>query len=418
MGETNWAGNYAYRAARIHHPASLTELQELVAAAPKVRALGTGHTFSAITDSEELVSLERMPVDLVVDRDAQTVSFGAQLSYGALAQALAPHALGLANLASLPHIAVAGAASTATHGSGDRNGNLATAVTALEMVTSDGRILAAKRGDPDFDGMVVALGALGVVTRITLTVEPTYEVRQDVFEGLAWDTLLEEFDAITSAAYSVSIFTLWDEPHTSVWIKSRTDAASGRPVPPSGTQPASAKVHMIGGQDPVNCTPQLGEPGPWSERLAHFRMGFTPSAGAEIQSEYIVARRHAVPALAALRELADLIQPLLQITEIRTVAADGLWLSPQYEQDTVCIHFTWRREQEAIERVLVDIERALEPFSPRPHWGKLFLADAATIAQRYPRLGDFSALAARLDPRAAFTNDWLAAHVLADASHR
>lgn len=417
MSETNWAGNYAYRAAKIHRPASLAELRELVAVTPKIRPLGSRHTFSAMTDSDELVSLERMPADVVVDRDAQTVSFGAQLSYGELARELSPHAVGLANLASLPHICVAGGVATATHGSGDHNGNLATAVSALEMVTSDGRILRAKRGDPDFDGLVVALGALGVVTRLTLDVEPAYGVRQDVFEALAWDTLLEQFDAITAAGYSVSIFTLWGERDSSVWIKTRTEAGAP-PQAPLGTQPASAKVHMIPGQDPINCTPQLGEPGPWSERLAHFRMGFTPSAGEEIQSEYMVARRHAVGAIKALRELADVIQPLLQITEIRTVAADELWLSPQYRQDTVCIHFTWRREQEAIVRALVPIEEALAPFEPRPHWGKLFLADAPTLAARYPRFGDFAALAARLDPRGAFTNDWLVAHVLADTKPR
>jgi xylitol oxidase len=410
VGTANWAGNYAYRAGRLHRPSTLEQVQEIVSRAGHVSVLGSRHSFNAIADSEELLSLDALPADVVVDHAAGTVSFAAALRYGELAAALESEGLAVHNLASLPHISVAGAVATATHGSGDRNGNLATAVAALEIVTSDGEIVTAARGDADFDGLVVGLGALGAVTRLTLDVEPAYEVRQRVFEDLGWDALFEHFDEIYASGYSVSVFTLWGESCYQVWVKSR----GGDPLQPDlfGARPATSDVHPIPGQDPINCTQQLGRPGPWSDRLPHFRMGFTPSSGEELQSEYLVPRAHGVAAIQALRTLGDAMRPLLQGVEIRTVAGDRLWMSGQYGRDTVGIHFTWKREQEAVERVLVDIEAALEPFGARPHWGKLFAADAAAIASRYERLGDFKRLAERLDPRGAFRNAWLTRRVL------
>jgi xylitol oxidase len=410
VGTANWARNYAYRAERVHRPSTLEEVQEIVSRARHVRVLGSRHSFNAIGDSEELLSLDGLPADVVIDHAAGTVSFGAALRYGELAAALEPEGLAVHNLASLPHISVAGAVATATHGSGDANGNLATAVAALEIVTSDGEIVTAARGDGDFDGLVVGLGALGAVTRLTLDVEPAYEVRQRVFENLGWDALFEHFDEIYACGYSVSVFTLWGESCYQVWVKSRGDD----PAQPDlfGARAATSNLHPIPGQDPINCTQQLGTPGPWSDRLPHFRMGFTPSSGEELQSEYLVPRAHAVAAIQALRPLADPMRPLLQGAEIRTVAGDRLWMSGQYGCDTVGIHLTWKREQEAVERLLVDIEAALEPFDARPHWGKVFVAGAAAIGPRYERLGDFTRLAERLDPRGAFRNAWLTRNVL------
>jgi xylitol oxidase len=410
---TNWAGNYVFTAGAPHRPTSLDELRAIVAGAPRVRVLGSRHSFSAIADSVELVSLGAMAPDVVVDRDAGTVTCGAGMTYGELAAALAGKGLALHNLASLPHICVAGAVATATHGSGDANGNLATAVSGLELVTSTGDVVTAARGDEDFDGMVVGLGALGAVTRLTLEVEPAYEVRQRVFEGLSWDALHEHFDAITATGYSVSVFTRWGDAVDQVWIKSRVEDGPERERDELfGAVAATVDRHPILGLDPVNCSAQLGVPGLWSDRLPHFRMGFTPSNGEEIQSEYHVPRERAEAAIRAVHELADTLRPVLQVAEIRTIGADALWMSPQYGQATVALHFTWKREPEAVARVLVDLEAALAPFQARPHWGKVFLADAAAVAPLYERLGDFAALAERLDPRGAFRNAWLATHVL------
>ena len=413
MAATNWAGTHVFAAATIHRPTTRDEVRQIVARAPRVRVLGSRHSFSAMADSAELVSLEGLPADVVVDHAAGTVTCNAGLKYGELATALAAEGVALHNLASLPHISIAGAVATATHGSGNANGNLATAVRSLELVTSTGDVVTAHRGDADFDGLVVGLGALGAVTRITLAIEPTYEVRQRVFEGLSWEALLESYDAISASGYSVSVFTRWGETVDQVWVKSRVAGAPEQQrAELFGAVAATVDRHPILGRDPVNCTPQLGVPGPWSDRLPHFRMGFTPSIGEEIQSEYHVARPHAVAAIRAVRGLAETLAPALQVTEIRTIAADRLWMSPQYGQATVALHFTWTREPEAVARVLVDLEAALAPFEPRPHWGKVFLADAATLAPRYERLPDFARLAGRLDPRGALRNDWLAAHVL------
>jgi alditol oxidase len=414
VSESNWAGSYTYRADQLHRPSSLEQVQEIIANAPRVRVLGSRHSFTDIADSAELLTLERLPADVVVDHAAGTVSFSAGLTYGRLAEALQAEGVALANLGSLPHISGAGAVATATHGSGDANGNLATAVAGLELVTSTGEVLTAARGDADFDGLVVGLGALGAVTRIALDVEPAYQVRQRVFEGLGWDAFLDSFDEVMSAGYSVSVFTRWGEAVDQVWVKSRV---TGAPEPAGGdlfgAVAATVERHPVLGLDPVNCTAQLGVPGLWSDRLPHFRMGFKPSSGQELQSEYLVPRRHSEATIRALRMLAGAIQPVLLVSEIRTVAADRLWMSPQYGQDTIGVHFTWKPDQDAVERVLAEVEAALARFGARPHWGKVFLADAAVITGLYERLPDFIRLMGRLDPRGAFRNAWLNTRLLA-----
>jgi len=411
--EVNWAGTHAYRATRIHRPSTVEEVQELVARAPRIRVLGSRHSFSDVGDSAELVTLEGLPADVVVDRERMTVSVGAGVKYGELAEALNAEGLALRNLASLPHISVGGAIATATHGSGDGNGNLATAVAGLQLVTSSGELIDATRGEPDFDGLVVGLGALGAVTRISVATQPSYEIRQRVFERLGWEALFEHFDAIAAAGYSVSVFSRWGEDVEQVWIKSRVTAAPEEVRDDLfGAVAATVDRHPIIGLDPVNCTPQLGVPGLWSDRLPHFRMGFTPSRGDEIQSEYFVPRSEAVAAIDAMRALGDRLEPLLLVSEIRTMAADRLWMSPQCGQDTAAFHFTWKREPEAVLRALADVEAVLRPFGARPHWGKVFVARAADIAPLYERLGDFVGLMDRLDPRGAFRNGWLEERVL------
>jgi alditol oxidase len=412
----NWAGNYTYGAQKLHRPSTIEQVQEIIANAPGVRVLGSRHSFNDIADSSELITLEAMPMDAVVDHATDTVSFNAALKYGGLVHTLNAEGVALHNLASLPHISIAGAVATATHGSGETNGNLATAVIGLELVTSGGEIIDASRGEPDFDGLVVGLGALGAVTRITLEVEPAYEVRQRVFEGLSWEALFEHFDEIISSGYSVSIFTRWGETIDQVWVKSRvTDEPEQVESDLFGAAAAAVDRHPILGLDASSCTPQLGRPGPWADRLPHFRMGFMPSSGEELQSEYLFPRRYAVEAIEAVRSLADEIRPLLQVSEIRTVAADRLWMSMNYGQDSVGIHFTWKPEREAVEDMLVQLETALVPFEARPHWGKLFNANAEAIAPHYERMPDFIRLVERLDPRGAFRNSWLEANVLGES---
>jgi xylitol oxidase len=396
----NWAGNYEYGARVVHRPRTLDELRRMVAGAERIRALGSRHSFTGIADSDEVVSVAELAGEVTFGDGI--VEVPAAVRYGDLAGALNARDLALANLASLPHITVAGAVATATHGSGVRNRNLAAAVAALELVTSTGDVVHARRGDPDFEGMVVGLGALGVVTRLSLDVEPAYEVAQRVFEDVTWDELLGDVDAIMAASYSVSVFTRWGERAGAIWAKRRTD----EPEAELPGRPADGERHPISGVDPASCTLQLGVAGAWSDRLPHFRLEFTPSHGEEIQSEFFVERAQARAAVAAVRELGPRLDPLLQVSELRTVAADELWLSPQHRRDTLALHFTWTRDQAAVERVLEDVEAALAPFAATPHWGKLFLT-----APRPERGADFRRLADRLDPRGAFRNAWLADRV-------
>jgi len=412
--ERNWAGNYTYRAQKLHRPTTIEQVQQIVAKAASVHVLGSRHSFNDIADSSELISLENLPAEVVVDHQAHTVSFSGGLKYGHLLKTLNEEGVALHTLASLPHISVAGAVATATHGSGVTCGNLGTAVAGLEIVTSGGEILKASRGDPDFDGLVVGLGALGAVTRITLDVQPAYEVKQRVFEGLSWKALYDHFDEITSCGYSVSIFTRWGQTNEQVWVKSRTDEPSRVEGDLFGAVAATVDRHPIIELDPTPCTPQLGRPGLWSDRLPHFRMGYMPSIGEEIQSEYLFPRQHAIGAIEAVRALAHGMRPILLVSEIRRVATDRLWMSMNYEEDSVCIHFTWKREPEAVQEMVAQIEDALTPFEARPHWGKVFHADAAAIAALYKRHSDFVNLMERLDPRGAFRNPWLKARVLGD----
>ena len=413
---TNWAGNYTYRAARFHQPATLAELQALVARCRRVRAVGTRHSFNSLPDcAEDLVSLERLPPRLTLDHAQQTVTVSAAVRYGELAQALHAQGYALHNLASLPHLSVAGAVATGTHGSGSRHGNLATAVRALVLMTAEGdvRRLAPETDGELFNGAVVALGALGIVTELTLAVEPTFAVAQDVYEGLPLEAALAHFDELVDSAYSVSLFTDWRGPRINqVWVKRRVGVDHA--APPDlrlGAARATRERHPLPDHSAENCTPQLGAPGPWHERLPHFRLEYTPSNGAELQSEYLLPRRHAAAALQALAGLSAQIAPHLHISEIRTVAADELWLSPSYAQASVCLHFTWRPDWPAVSALLPVIEARLAPFGARPHWGKLFTLPPAQLRPLYPRLPDFQRLAARLDPAGKFRNAFVDAYL-------
>ena len=404
----NWARNYEYTAASLARPTSVGEVQDLVAATDRVRALGSRHSFTGIADSTgTLISLDALDVPIVIDENAMTVTVGGGVLYGDLATTLQDAGWALHNLASLPHISVAGAVATGTHGSGDSNGTLAAAVAGLEIVTATGELLTLRRGDADFDGAVVALGALGIVTRVTLDIQSTFDVRQDLYDDLAWSDLLANFDTVTSSAYSVSVFTDWlGDSIRTVWIKSRMDAAA----PPErifGALRQRSERHMLPDQPASNVTQQGGIAGPWSDRLAHFKLGFTPSRGDELQSEYLVPRRNAVAAIEAVRSIGSRVAPLLFVTELRTMASDALWLSGAYDTDAVGIHFTWKPLGEKVAAILPEIEALLLPLGARPHWGKVFTAGVEQVEGQYPRFDDFRALAARLDPQRKFGNAFL-----------
>lgn len=411
---SNWAGNYFYKAARLHYPQTVEQVQELVSRGTRLKVLGSRHSFNDIADSPgDLISLDNLDRVLVLDRERHTVTVDAAVRYGQLCGQLHREGYALHNLASLPHISVAGACATATHGSGDHNGNLATAVSAMELVTADGSLVVLSR-DQDgeqFSGAVVGLGALGVATKLTLDIVPTFDVRQYVYENLPIAQLEDHFNEILSSAYSVSLLTNWQNDMVNhVWFKRlATDTIPEQDL--FGATPATTRLHPIASLPAESCNEQLGIPGPWYERLPHFRMNFTPSSGEELQSEYLVPRRHAIPAFHAIVGLRDQLAEQLQISEIRTVAADDLWMSPCYRQECVAIHFTWEKNWQAVRQILPLIEEQLAPFDAIPHWGKLFTMPAALVQSLYPKLPDFQQLSHSYDPQGKFRNAFLDTYI-------
>lgn len=407
--ETNWSGVHRYGAARVHEPRTRDEVRRLVAGARHVRGLGNRHSFNEVADSEggDLISLRKLPLEAVVDRERMVVTANAGATYAELAEELEQQGLALQNLASLPRVTLAGAIATGTHGSGDDNGSLATALRGVELVRPDGTLSEVDDGDPDWEGFPVSLGYLGLVTRVTLAVQPSFTVRQHVYRDVPWDQLLGHFDEIM-AGYSTSVFMRWQPVVEQVWRKSIV-AGPGEAVAAPGRwfggelAPRTTSLPVLEGS---NITVRDGTPGPWWLRVPHFLPDGVAETGNEVQTEYMVSRHDAVGALSAVRTLADRIHPLLTLTELRTVAADRLWLSPMFDRPTLCIHFTWRREPEAVRALLPDIEAALEPFTPRPHWGKVFTLEGSAVRAQYPLLPRFRALVRRWDPDGVFSNDF------------
>ena len=409
---TNWAGNLTYSTDSLYTPASTEEVRHIVKNCDHLRALGSRHSFNTIADSRHhQISLKGLG-DMTLDEKARTVTIGGGVTYGVLAPWLEARGCALHNLASLPHISVAGAIATATHGSGLHNGNLATQIEALEIVTVNGEVLHLSRANDgdQFLGSVVGLGALGVVTRLTLNVQPTFQVAQSVYLDLSFDHLQHHLDEIFSSGYSVSLFTDWQNHRAAqVWIKRRLAPGDANKWQPEffGAKLATERLHPLAGHNPESCTEQQGIPGPWYERLPHFRMNFTPSSGQELQTEYLVPRERGYEAVLAVEKLRDHITPHLFVTELRTIAADKLWMSTAYERPSLAIHFTWKPEWPEVRKVLPLIEAQLEPFDARPHWGKLFTVPPAHVQAQYARLAEFKELLKRHDPDGKFLNEFL-----------
>jgi xylitol oxidase len=413
VAEVNWSGTYRYRADQVHTPRTLAELQQLVRSGGRLHPLGTRHSFNGVADGDALVSVAELGGSAVVDPMAHTVTVPAGIRYGDLTPVLERAGWALDNLASLPHISVAGSVATATHGSGNTNQSLAAAVAGMVLVDGTGTLVRLGPDSPDLAGAVVGLGALGVVVELTLAIEPAYQVRQDVYERLPWTALTESFADVMGAGYSVSAVTDFaGDTVEMLWVKSRTDTAADMPAVLFGATAATEQRHLTHGNDPYACTPQLGLPGPWYDRLPHFRLEFTPSSGAEIQSEWLMDRAQAADVIEALRSIGPRIASTIRSAEIRTVAAEGLWLSSAYERDVFGVHFTWHPDAARVDTLVGEVESVLAPFAPRPHWGKVF-GPAHDWAALYPRLADFRRLVERYDPDGVFRNDFLRRTVLA-----
>jgi xylitol oxidase len=404
---TNWSGTYRFTAREVIAARTIDEVRRAVAktSGGRVRAIGTRHSFNDLADNgATLVSVTGIAPEPVIDEAARTVTVGAGISYGALAAWLQDRGWALGNLGSLPHISVAGATATGTHGSGTRNRILSAAVAGLEYVAADGELRHADRSAPGFDGMAVGLGAFGIVVRVTLDIEPSYLIRQDAYTQLSWDRVLTQLEEVLGATYSVSLFTDWGgESLRAAWVKRRVESKeAGAPDEFFGARREPGPVTFI--DAPADNLTVLGVVGPWLQGLPHFRADSTPSNGDEIQSEYFVDRRHGAAALEAVRRRSQHITPLLMVSEIRSTAPDELWLSGSYQRETMAIHFTWVNRPDEVDAVLRDVEEALGPFAARPHWGKVSHVTASQVAQHYPRLADARDLFERLDPDGRFSN--------------
>lgn len=404
----NWSEHVAFGAASVHFPTSIAEVQEIVRGTAKVRVVGARHSFNDIADTTgAMISLRALPRRAAIDRLAQTVTIDGGTTYAELAPVIDAAGFALFNLPSVPDFTIVGAVSTATHGSGNHNRNLAASVAALEIVTGTGELLTLRRGDHDFDGAVVGLGALGVVVAMTLDLVPRFDIRQTVYRNLPFDTVVENFDEVMGSAYSVSLFTHWNSEFVDqAWLKDLSSA----PAPKAeffGGAPAATEMSPVLNKEPYGTTGQLGSVGAWYDRLPHARIGALPQEGYEYQSEYFIARHDAPAAMRALKAVQHALHPALVVSEVRTIAGDHLWLSTNNSGDSVGFHFSMARDWAEVSKALKVIEAALAPFEPRPHWGKLFVMPAAQVKAGHPRLAEFRALAQRHDPAGKFRNAFL-----------
>ena len=404
----NWSGNIEYRPAEIARPESISELQKVVADSRKVRAYGSGHSFNTLADTDgTLIAFSEFDKNIEIDSSKMLVRVPAGVRYGEVAPKLHANGFALRNMGSLPHITVVGATSTGTHGSGVGNKNLSGSIAEIELITATGDAITLDQSE--LPAARVALGSIGIIHHLTLDIVPTYDVAQTVYFDLPFVQLISNLDAILSAGYSVSVLSMWgDEFVDQVWVKSKIGT---NPVLTQnewfGAKLATRKSNPIREADSAAATEQFGLPGPWFERLPHFKLDFTPSFGEELQTEYFIDRKDAPAALHAIYKIRKELSELIMVCEMRTVAQDENWLSEAYGRETFVFHFTWRPNIPAVEKLLLKIEASLEPFKARPHWGKVFTNNAFDFSSLYPKFNSFLTYRGTYDPSRKFVNKLL-----------
>ncbi|MBV6647958.1 MAG: FAD-binding protein [Cyclobacteriaceae bacterium] len=408
----NWGRNITFKANDLKHPATIEEVRELMSTGSRKKGLGSTHSYNDIADSPKAqISLRKLNKIVAIDKSTSTVTIEGGARYEDIVVQLHVEGYALHNMASLPQITVAGACVTGTHGSGTDNGSLPTAVNGVEMCLPGGDMMYFSRDkNPDvFDGVVVNLGGIGLITRLDLEVMPTFDAFQNIYLDLPIKNVINHFDEIMASGYSVSLFTKWqNDIIDQVWIKQRSDGATtdfGTEF--FGGSASDRNVHPIIDLSAESCTDQMGEIGPWYERLPHFKINAMPSAFDELQSEYFVPVSSAADAIQAIAGLGDLMAPHLYISEVRTIAADDLWMSPLYKRPSVAFHFTWKPHWPEVKKILPVIEERLSPFGVRPHWAKLYTMDPKQIRQSYDKFPDFLALLKTYDPTGTLRNDYL-----------
>ncbi len=412
----NWSGHTSFTARRYHEPTSVEEIQDIVSSSSQVRVIGSRHSFNGIADSSvDQLWLGAMNQKVIIDTLNKKATVPAGITYTELCPVLEETGFALTNLASLKHITVAGAVTTATHGSGNGVGNLATVVSGVEMVSANGDLVEYTREqNPDiFPGVVVSLGALGIITRYTLDLVPSFLIQQDSYENIPFSEVYEHYGEITNSAYSVSLFPTWQNDYCETLVLKRK-ASSKEPLSTPDTffgarsrPPEKARKASEG-----RSYSPFGKPATWHESLPHYSLHEPEKMGNELQSEYFLPRENLVEALKAVQSLKEDLEPILGGSEIRSVAADDLWMSPANGQDIVGIHFNWLKKWDGIKLFLPKLEAALRPYSAMPHFGKLFHMGHEELKEVYPALNNFRKLILESDPEGKFNNDFIKKYIL------
>jgi alditol oxidase len=403
----NWGGNLSYGTDQILEPTTIDELSQIIKSG-KVRPIGTKHSFSPVVIGDgKLVSTMGLVFEPFVDEKEAKVTVAANTRFGDLAIYLESRGWALKNMGSLPHISIAGACATGTHGSGDGNQILSASLSSYSFLDGRGEMQTFSRGDELFEAGRLGLGAYGLWVQLTLDVVPSYRMRQDVYHDILWEAFYENPANLTSAGYSVSLFTKWGKPTIDqTWVKTRiSDGPPANPLHGVYAETESKRELAPGVGD--NLTAQGGQEGAWCDRLPHFRLDATPSAGDEIQTEYFVQRDQVASAVKQLNQLAELINPILIITEIRTIASDQAWLSPMLRGDSVALHFTWRNDPAAVNDAVQQIEAKLGDYGIIPHWGKVNAFDKSRLAAVHSRISDAREVFDELDPMRKFSSEYL-----------
>jgi FAD-linked oxidoreductase len=423
-GWHNWAGNQRAAARRVVRPTGAADIAELVGAAraagDTVRAVGAGHSFTgaAATDGIRL----ELPTDggpVSIDGAARQVTVPAGMPLHRLNALLAAAGLAMPNLGDIDRQTVAGAISTGTHGTGGRLGGLATFVSGLELVTGTGEtVRCSADSDPDlFDAARVSVGALGVLTEVTLSCVDAFTLRADE-RPLPLAEVLSTLDELVAANDHFEFYWFPYTGRALVKRNNRVTDGSARPLPRWRgflddellSNSVFGAVCRLARRAP-RLVPTINGVsaralGARTYTAPSHEVFCTPRRVRFVEMEYAVPRAALPAAFAGLRRAVERCgTPVVFPVEVRVAAADGVWLSTSYGRDSayVAVHQYAGMPYEPYFR---EVEAVMRDLDGRPHWGKLHTRNAASLDAAYPRFGDFLAVRDRLDPDRVFVNDY------------
>ncbi|MFJ1706202.1 D-arabinono-1,4-lactone oxidase [Kitasatospora sp. NPDC088346] len=424
-GWRNWAGNQSARPSRVVAPASAQELGEVVRRAAEdgrtVKAVGSGHSFTAIAAAGDgvLVRPDGLTAVRGIDHEAGTVTVESGLPLHRLNRLLTTAGLSLTNMGDIEVQTVAGATSTGTHGTGRDSGSLAAQIRAVEIVLADGSVQQCSPTENAelFQGARLGLGALGVISAVTLGVEPAFLLTAHE-QPMAFDEVLERFDDLTAVNEHFEFYWF---PHTDRCSTKRNNRSQGPAAPLPGfkawldddflSNTVWECACRVGRRFPgtIPTIAQLASRA-WSERTftdTAYRVFTSPRKVRFTEMEYAVPREAADTVLRELKVLVERSDWRISFpVEVRTAPADDLWLSTAHGRDSVYIAVHLYRGSPE-QGYFTEVEKLMAAHAGRPHWGKLHTRDAEYLASVYPRFGDFTALRDKVDPGRLFANDYL-----------